>query len=661
MAFSLSSATAATTAPFCIGFAFKKGDIPAGQGVVGSIAHLQATPLNSWPDGSLKFALVAGRAPLSAATVSTVTLSAGTPASGTNLALADLKATGITATVGCGSFGSVAWATTDWDAPFNTWCSGPEMSSWIYRKPVGADSQLVAWLEVRLFADGSVEVLPWIENGYIKVAGPVNKSATYQFTLGGTQRFSAAIDLPARSRTPLLAGAAVSHWLASDPGVVARHDVLYLQGTELVPSYRASVAADDALVTGLASTYVPLQQGDFSYSSDTMSSSGYAAPIGLLPQHDMLYLVANASSIGAAVQRNGYSAGRYAIHYRDENTNKPLRFSAHATTSTNYSSTSDYPAVATGTVAPQWDVAHSPSVGYMAYLLTGRSYFMEQVQFAATANYLFSTDGVRHGADGWFEPIPGGVQVRQCAWAFRTLMQALVVTPDSDTVMQGEFAASVESNIARFYSRYVATSNNPMGFIQPDFDYSTSYGTAGAAAATAFMAAGWMQDFFTGVYGWALAMNLPISSSAQSQLGSFFQWKAKSIVGRLGPDATGTDYWYINAAPYNIAISANHSPDFAGGTGPWLASWNDCYKATNAVAATGQLAPFGTTEGQLSAEALPGADSMWGNLQPAIAYAVRHGVPGAAAAYARMTAASNWPALATQLDSVPVWSVKSLI
>src|ERR1700761_7173559 len=138
MAFNLNSATAATAAPFCIGFAFKSGDVPSGQGVTGNLAHLQVTPMNRWPDGSLKFALVAGRAALAANTNLTVTLAAGTAASGTALALSDLKPTNVTASVGCGSFGTVSWATTDWDSPFRSWITGPEMSSWIYRKPVGS-------------------------------------------------------------------------------------------------------------------------------------------------------------------------------------------------------------------------------------------------------------------------------------------------------------------------------------------------------------------------------------------------------------------------------------------------------------------------------------------------------------------------------------------
>ena len=119
---------------------------------------MQVTPKNLWPDGSLKFAVVAGRAALAANTPLTVLLAAGAPATGTDLTLADLKATGVTASTACGAFGTASWAAADWDSPFKAWVSGSEMSSWIYRKPVGSDAHLVAWLEVRLFAGGAVEV-----------------------------------------------------------------------------------------------------------------------------------------------------------------------------------------------------------------------------------------------------------------------------------------------------------------------------------------------------------------------------------------------------------------------------------------------------------------------------------------------------------------------
>src|ERR1700756_3384616 len=60
MAFTLTSATTAGAAPFCIGCACRRGDTPAGQGVVGTADSLQVPPMNAWPDGSLKFAVVSG-------------------------------------------------------------------------------------------------------------------------------------------------------------------------------------------------------------------------------------------------------------------------------------------------------------------------------------------------------------------------------------------------------------------------------------------------------------------------------------------------------------------------------------------------------------------------------------------------------------------------
>jgi hypothetical protein len=43
---------------------------------------------------------------------------------------------------------------------------------------------------------------------------------------------------------------------------------------------------------------------------------------------------------------------------------------------------------------------------------------------------------------------------------------------------------------------------------------------------------------------------------------------------------------------------------------------------------------------------------------PAIAYAVDHGAPGAAAAFARLTGASNWNAIATSgFDDLPIWGI----
>lgn len=639
-AFTLTAPSTATH-PFSLGHAFKQGDIPAGSGIVVAGATAQATIKNAWPDGSAKFAVIAGTAGLTASTPSTVSLSAGTASAGTALTTADLIATGITAAVDAGSFGSASFGNTEWAAPFQAWVSGHRMSSWVYRKPIGSDAHLVAWLEVRLFAGGAVEVLPWVENGYIRVAGPVNKSATYSFTLGGTSRFSAAIDLPARCRTPLVSGAALSHWLGTDPGVTPKHDAAYMQATRLVPKYRATVAADAARVAALPATFTPLQQG--SYNSN-MAGTGYQPAIGLLPEWDALYLTTTAPAAYGGVVRNAYSAGRYNLHYRDENTNRPLRFSQFPNTSVNASTTSDFPVAATGTAPPVWDIPHHPSVGYMAYLVTGRFFHMETVQFAAARNYLAQVDNQRQFAGGVFLSTSGAATTRGAAWGVRTLLQAATVTPDADTALRAEFVASLEANITFNHGRYVAQANNPFGIVAP---YGDAYGTGSDGMV---QEAPWQQDFYTAAFGYALAANPPISSGVKTSLAAFFAWKAQSIIGRLGA-AGATDWLYRDAAPFTFVVALVDTPDYTGGTGPWPASWRAMYDATYTTS------PGAFEPGDLRGGNFPEATSYWGNLQPAIAYAIEHGVSGASAAYLRMKQAANWSTLAAGFNTDPVWGV----
>jgi hypothetical protein len=648
--------------PFTVGHAFKKGHIPAGASILlsGTSVSAQSTIKSTWPDGSAKIAVLAGTATISGGTAA-LTVSSGPAATGTVLTTADLIATGATAVVDAGAFGAASFGDTEWAAPFQAWISGPRMSSWVYRKPVGSDAHLVAWLEVRLYAGGQVEVLPWVENGYITVAGPTNKSDTYTFTLGGTSMFSAAIDLKHHQRTPLVSGTALSYWLGSDPAIVPLHDAAYLQSTELVPTYFAAMSAGSGRMTAQPTSFTPLQAGSLVYDSDNMASAGYQHPIGLLPEHDVLHLVAHASdrqTTYRSVVWNGYSGGRYGIHYRDESTNRPLRFSQHPTLNirsgqgfkdTGGSTGSNYTPVVSGGNPPQWDVAHSPNLGYMAYLLTGRFYFMEEVLFVATVNYLGNGDNsqLRTGSQGLVQTATQAWQTRSCAWDWRSRIMALTVVPDDDTTLRTELISCVESNIAHFHGRYVAQANNPFGLILPGED-AYSGGVDEVAI--------WQQDFVTAAFGWAVSLDLPIGTTPKSNLSAFFQWKAQSVTMRL---EASSGWWYINGAPYTIKVGGSvNQNSYKNGTGPWPADPSAVYALTYAS----PPAWLGSTEGTLAFDFQPNYDAgvkgVWGNLQPALAYAVRHGVTGALEGYTRMVEANNWSTFETAFASRPVWSVK---
>ncbi len=656
-AFQLTSASGGTNLPFTVGHAFKQGDVPSGSGVVGSIASMQVVPKNVWPDGSLKVAIISGRISLAANSTTSIMLSLGSPAGGTDLTTSNLRATNITASIGAGSFGTASWSNADFDAPFQTWITGPEMSSWIYRKPIGSDPHLVGWLEVRLYAGGAVEVLPWVENGYLLVPGPTEKNATYTFTLSGSQRFSQSIDLLNHQRTVLISGSIFSYWLGSDPQIVAKHDVTYLQSTLLVPTYTGVTSSSSVLWSRIATSYAPLAQSNY---PTAMGSAGYSPSIGPLPEWDVAYLTSNADPRSyRGIIYDGYTAGRYGIHYRDETTNRPPRFSSYPTlvlegssgiTDAGASAAGTYTPVASGTIPPTWKTSHHPSVGYMAYLVTGHFYFMEEIEFSATVDFLKQNSAGpyvnRQGIKGIFPTDSGANTTRGSAWAVRTLVQAATITPDADP-LHGEYVTSFAENVNYLHGLFVATpNNNPQGVCAPYSDYTVG---------DPYMHSIWMEDFLTFAFGYGKSLSLLTGTNA-SKLDALLAWKYQSVVGRLGGGGS-TEYCFRDAAAYTFAVARSDGAKWDGtdSGASWYSNWGENYVGT--VGHANDCNSGNDLRGTSGADPSDPA-GYWGNLRPALSYAVDQGASGAAAAYARLTAASNYAPIAAAFNDTPVWGVR---
>jgi len=522
------------------------------------------------------------------------------------------------------------------------------MSSFVYRKPLGTDRHAVAWLEVRLYAGGEVEVLPWVENGYLLVPAPGSKTGTGTgtFTLGGTERFSGPLTLLNHQRAVLASGASLTHWYGRDnPAVVFSHDTEYLMSTRLVPHYRAHTAVGSPLWARLTQNYQPLTQGNF---PTDMGATGYHADIGLLPEWDVAYLTSGGDKRAlTAILVHGAAAGRYGTHYRDETTQRPLKFSSYpnlvmsessGVAFIGASSTNTYTPDATGASPPTYDSPHHPSMGYMAYLVSGWNYFLEETQLLATANFLKNTDTQRKYAQGVFESSVGANITRGAAWAIRTLAQATAITPDGDA-LRAEFLASLTSNISHYHTRYVAQPNNPLGLVEPYDHYEPT---------DPWQAAPWMDDFFTGTIGFVKDLQL-LEGSTAAKLDAFVAWKYQSIVGRLGGSGV-EQFSYRYAAQYTVPYAKTNSANWDTGTGPWYANWGEVARAMN-LPTTGNL-------GEPLESGYPETGTAyWGNLMPAISYAVDHGAPGASEGWNRITAASNFGVQAADYNDNPVWSV----
>ena len=564
----------------------------------------------------------------------------------------------MTASVSAGDFGSASWTGSAWATPERNWVTGAEMSSWLFRKRIGTDPHLTGWLEVRLYSSGAVEVLPWIENGYLLGTSPTSKQATFVFTLGGSTRFSQSIDLPARCRTPLVSGTTVSHWLGANHAVAPKHDRHYFQKTKVIQSWAEELNYDDwtaqIAYAEIAETYTPLQVGNHSPS---MGMAGAHGSIGVQPVWDAIAVVSRGARAYRSLIFNGYGMGRYAMHYRDETTQRPLRFSQYPQLAMAQNSsfwpgdikdveriTSPVTPVCLGTNPPWWAPSHHPSPGYMAYLVSGWCYLMEQMQFAATVHYL-ALPWSRQNEKGIIDST--ALQTRAASWMLRTLFQAASATPDDDP-LRPEIMAAVDNNIDFYHGRFVAQPNNPFGFV-PNLD--------GAHIQT------WQHDFWVAAWGHGTSLQLGGDAIRRLRLKAFFDWTAQGTIGRFG-GTTPTEWIYRDAIgqPPNAAEGSGMGigpsqnaagVDFVGGTGPWLANWGAVYERFMGV-------PNPGVDGPARGGFYATADGFWGMIRIGLVAAVSNNAPGAAAAYARFIACGAEAALTTNArsQSVPQYAVR---
>ncbi|MGE0762641.1 MAG: hypothetical protein AB7N80_05130 [Bdellovibrionales bacterium] len=663
----LLSNTAKSSAPFTTGHGFRPGDIPTGYQVVtnsAGIIQFQSLVKNRWPDGSVKFAILSGLANLAAGSPLKVDLFAGTPGvqaaplaesklqelapqasivyEGQSVLLADL----------IGKISSFDTAKNHFSAGISQqWISGPVMSSWIYSSGIGTDAHLRAWFEVRLYANNQIEILPWVENGYLMKSGATTKAGVYQFAMGGTSRFSANITLAHHTRTPLVSGSTKSHWTGTDPGIELKIDTVYLQNSSLVPTYRSEVGVSNATLEGYTKSYTPNAVHDH---SPDMGSPGFDQSIGLLPAWDAAYLMSKGDKRALnSVLINAFANGRYGLYYRDEKTNRPLKFSNYPNLviqetnsgikSVGTSSIGQFTPSTSGTSPAGYANSHHHSMGYLAYLITGQFFFIEQTQFLATINYLKNSDTIRGLSKGILITNTGANLPRGAAWSIRSLAQAASMTADDDPY-RAELLSSVRENAIYYHTKYVAQANCPQGFAEPYEDYVSGDGIWTLPI--------WMDDFFTAAFGYMIDIQVVPSDSKAKAL-EFFNWKAKAIIGRLGPSGQAGSFDFRYAAQYTLPGALK---DASNGTspwsqnGPWYADWGALFRAT--VAAPTAF------DNRLTGGYFPDPNGYWGNLMPAISYAVTLKTPGAAEAFARLTGAANWSEFPALCPNSPVWCLK---
>jgi hypothetical protein len=625
--FTLTTTAATGTYPFTIGIACRVGEAADLQT---NLSNYQVVVKRRWSGGSIKHAIISGRATLTQNVPLTVEVLPGSSPSGTPLTAASIQAAAPTATI---SFGGTASLASLLATPVRTWISGPEMVECHYRTAMGVGN-LSAWFHVRLFADGRMWVRAIVENGYLDngsgaVSSQTNQAHIPSVSIGGATVYTnggATLTNYANTRW------SVEGWIGGDPAVTPLHDVAYLRGTGLVPNY-GWLSPSAATLNALTQTYTPMARGNLNAS---MADAGFDPGIGLLPNWEALYVTSGDARAKRAVLANSSHINSFGVVFRSKNTNLAPRPSEFPTWTIEGPGGGGlgFAEPVRGTLA--WSISHHPSEGYLAYLLTGDYWHYETMLLQAALCYL-SRPTATNGS-GLTRLLSEAT--RTIAWVLRTIGQTCAIYPEGDAIGL-EYQTLLAYQYSYWQGRVASAGQNLLGVLNGLEVFNQAYGTGKLAP--------WQIDFWAQTNGF-LSNVEPLSDS--TNIIAVRDWMYRWPVGRLGQSGVATEYSFTRAADYTAKVC--DTAEF--NTTNYYDSFGDVYAGQYGANTTVSNTLLGT-----SGAAPNLATGYWANLLPAISYAVDHSASGASDAMTRLFRASNWATLRDAgFDNSPVWGVLPL-
>lgn len=603
--------------PVTFGHYFKKGDVASTATVgvkIGSTAiACDVIHKATYSDGSLKHAIITAVIPtLSASASQALTIyTQSVPGAGSPITKASILATAFDAVASCTISGTTYSLTarelldgTTARTLDLTWLSGANCSEFIVggRLKAGAvtHAHLCAYFHVRAYGSVSsvtkVRCDVVVENGWTFTAGAGLIAYIPSISVGGVVVWDNG-------------GASYNHyhhsrlhrrgWWGTDTQVRTALNAAYLKSSKGTFNY-GSPAPTSGVLDGFLS-YTP---GSNVNLRTNWGDTGYHPQIGPMPQWDAAYVKSGGDSRALnGVVNNALAGGSYSYHYRDENTGYPPSLDTYP----NLCESEQTGGIVIGTGGvghshePGADPnAHQPLLGYLAYLITGDYVHLEELQFLANYNMVWTARASRAAGTGNNAYGVPGLQMRGRAWGLRTLAHCAAITPDAHA-LKSYFVSKVNNCITHYTSTYATVGGanyNVLGAIQ-DYDWPTQYSP-------------WQSDFFTSVFCRLNELDFASSSTLQT-------WSARWPTGRMGQPGIGNGYCRFYATNYNFSSGIVQSG------GAYNTSFAQLYTEQWNLACT----PPGpnATAGWMHTDALPNVNSgYFSNMRPALAMAVDAGV-----------------------------------
>lgn len=412
-----------------------------------------------------------------------------------------------------------------------------------------------------------------------------------------------------------------------EPQLRLRHQMPYFMATKAVWNYDLTLQIPDSVLARKAASLAKMREEQAAMGpmakvmlTPFFGTTGGRPEIGPLPEWTAMYLISQDDRAREVMMANAQAAGSVPIHYRDEATGLPVDLDHHpriALWIARNESRPRLPQEVDGKTIWKADMAHQPSLSYVPYLLTGDTFYQDEMMFWAAWNMAAVNPEYRGRSAGLLYP----EQVRGQAWAMRALGEVSHALPDKHA-MKSYFQSRLENNLNWFYEAYVAhphARRSPMG---ASFDSYMGSKTAP-----------WQGDYMGLVFSQLAQNNEPHAAEV-------LQWLSRFNIGRVTSDEKG--FCSAQAPGYFWTIKEKD--------GSFLTRWSDVYAVNYPDNAGKPCSEIPVTAGYPKE-----AGGYAATLRAMLAAAANAGVPEAAQAY------QKWKSMTPDMDKKfagnPTWAI----
>lgn len=407
-------------------------------------------------------------------------------------------------------------------------------------------------------------------------------------------------------------------WTGSEPQYRLRHHMPYFLASRATWNYDLSLRIPDSVLAQEARELAAADTKPMgrAFLTAYFPTTGGRPEIGPIPRWTALYLITQDDAARASMLANADAAAGVPVHYRDEKTNQPLDvMTVNPNVTVLFGNSSPALPAVSGSTIFEPDTPHQGSFAYIPYMITGDSFYLDEVMFWAAWN-IANINPVYRESKGLIVEN----QIRGQAWAMRSLMEAAFAVPDGHP-QKSYFRTALQNNIDWY--RTNGTNNNkvsPLGAIEDRY-------AAGRAVP-------WNNDFMGIVFSL-------LAENSEPRAKEVLDWFSIFNVGRYMNEANGFCtakapgyYWYISDT-----------------SGKFITTWRELFVRNYPEAANTPCANLA-----INTEAYPDSSEGYAaNSRAALAAATNANVTNASAAYTR------WKGFTPKLDAAflgdPTWAI----